>query len=306
MNRQVRLLSLIAVIVFSLPVWSGTPQKVKRVTNAEQFLTAIANDTRIVIPEGTVINLTEQLEDATTLKRLHINEMPSGWPPDYESLAKKPSLKWDDNFDGPQLNIIGHHHITIEGEGNGASIIVTPRYAFVLSFICCQDISLKNLTLGHTEEGYCQGGVVELDHTENVVIDNCDMYGCGTEGIVTDNAHHVLVQKSIIRECSYQIMTLKESSFITFANCEMYKCKEFGLIVVKYSPGVVFDNCNIHDNQGILFNIDGDYITLYKTKVSHLPEFIGNTGAIEDIDCTWYDPEGDAELSKPASSLKWE
>ncbi|MBR5686647.1 MAG: right-handed parallel beta-helix repeat-containing protein [Prevotella sp.] len=306
MNKFIRLLTIIVVILFSMPAWSDTPQKIKKVTNAEQFLAAIANDTRIVIPAGTNIMLTEALEDEALIKKYSIVEMPSGWPPDYKSLAKKPTLKWDDNFDGPQLNIIGHHNITIEGEGKGASIIVTPRYAFVLSFICCQNVTLKNLTLGHTEEGYCQGGVVELDHTENVVIDDCDMYGCGTEGIVTDNAHHVLVTKSIIRECSYQIMTIKESSFVTFSNCEMRKCKEFGLIVVKNSPGVVFDTCDIHDNQGLLFNISGDAITLYKTNVSHVPESIGNTDAIEDIECTWFDPEGDAEINKPISTTKWE
>lgn len=286
--KKIFFLALLAMLMGTQDAAAAKKQKTVRVETAEQFIRALANDTRIVIPEYTVLKLSPVLQDDAKMKELGLTPFDT-YAGRFDEFTT-PTLGYHDHFDGNELDMAGFKNLTIEGEGEMAGIIVEPRYAYVLAFFNCDDITLRNLTLGHTESGYCEGGVVRLAECRNSRIEGCDLYGCGTEGIGAERSDGIVCENTIIRDCSYQIMTLQHCNNVTFNNCNMYNCREYGLLIVSYCKNVTFNSCDIHDNVGSLFSVFGNPITMNNCKINHPMAQIGDTDMVIDNDCTWQDP----------------
>lgn len=112
---------------------------------------------------------------------------------------------WEDIFDGPGLVIRNVSNMTIrsnDGKFTEHTIEAVPRYADVLQFRACSNITLSGFTAGHTKEpGSCTGGVLEFRDSDGVTVDNCGLFGCGM-GVQAENCGNVIVQNSTIYECS--------------------------------------------------------------------------------------------------------
>lgn len=292
--KKTLLLTFLA-FVLGLSNAEAKKQTVKRVNNAEQLLRALDSNTHIVIPENTIIALTPAVEDRYLQKELTINELDS-YDDNYEQYTK-PRLGWSDHFDGKELIVAGMENLTIEGEGKGATIIVTPRYAYVLSFYACKDLKLKNLTMGHTEGGNCEGGVVELGGCNNVEIDRCDLYGCGTEGIGAQKTKDVKCTNTTIRDCTYQIMTLSHCQQMRFIDCDFHGNREYSLLNIAFCQDVSFSDCNIHDNVGNLFLVRGGRITLLRCNINHASTMQGTMDMVDLSDCQWTNPDEDHDCT---------
>ena len=184
------------------------------VKTVDEFLSVIGSD-RTIILEAEVFDLTTASDYGT----------PGGG-----------HYYWNENYDGPELVITDVHDLTIDGAkvpGTSDStalhhtITATPRYANVLSFQYCDDISLNNFTAGHTQEpGTCAGGVLAFQNCSMVQIDSCRMYGCGTLGIDANNCYSMTVN-----------------------NCEIYDCSQGGAYFWQVD-GITFIDCSIHDVNG--------------------------------------------------------
>lgn len=285
-NSKIIIAMLLLALSLAATFAEAQSMKMQRVATAEGLLRALANNSHIIISEGSEIILGDALENDALCDILGIKEIDlyEAKPGDF---ARRPALRWTDNFDGRQLVVAGMKNITIKGAGKGASIIATPRYAYVLSFLGCSNIKLKNLTLGHTEEGYCQGGVVELIGSSSIVIDKCDMYGCGTEGIGATNSKNILCHNSIIRHCSYYIMTLNNCTDVVFEGCEFHHNKEFSLINVRESKNVRLARCYIHDNQGPLFAVKASNVAVADCNIEHNPNNLGTTNQLQVTATQW-------------------
>lgn len=171
-------------------------QKEVKVKTVDQFLSAIASDTKIVLAEGTF--------DLSKAK-------------DYGKNA--PNYYWEDNYDGPSLVIANVQNLTIEGAGQGKSTIsAVPRYANVLTFENCSGITVKDLTAGHTiEPGYCMGGVLMYRYGESMLVENCGLYGCGTYGVQTETIADLQIVNCEIYECSYGGVLLLNSENVAIS-----------------------------------------------------------------------------------------
>ena len=57
----------------------------------------------------------------------------------------------------------------------------------VINLSKCKNITLSGLILGHdiSPKDQCMAGVVQMSNSENIIIDNCDLFGCGLLGIST-------------------------------------------------------------------------------------------------------------------------
>ena len=291
-------LVLLLLLVMAVPVTVsaqkkkavGAPkQKVERVVTAEGLIRALKSNTRIIIPEGTEILLTPALENDALCDLLHIVKIDT-YADDFSSFKQRPTLGWADHFDGRELIVAGMRNITIEGEGEGARLIVTPRYAYVLRFVACTGIKVNNLTLGHTDEGYCQGGVLSFHQCDNVNIDHCDMFGCGTEGIEAVNTTNLACENSIIRECSYFIMTVKGCTGVQFTGCYFFLNKEFTLVNVNGSKNVVFTRCLFEENKGTLFRVNDFKVVLEDCVVNHPEDSRGDTQMLTLKTTDWIAP----------------
>jgi hypothetical protein len=113
---------------------------------------------------------------------------------------------WEDIFDGPGLVIRNVSNMTIrsnDGKYQNHTIAAIPRYADVLQFVACSDITVSGITAGHTkEQGSCAGGVLEFRSSDRITVDNCGLFGCGILGVQADYCSSVVVQNCEIYECS--------------------------------------------------------------------------------------------------------
>lgn len=138
---------------------------------------------------------------------------------------------WEATYDGPQLVITGVDGLSIISE-NGATVSAIPRYANVLSFINCDNVSLSGFTAGHTEEpGSCAGGVLYFESSSGISIDGCHLYGCGIIGIQTQNVQELSVTGTEIYDCSMAAVTLSATTDAVFTGCDIHNCgiPEFSL-----------------------------------------------------------------------------
>lgn len=177
------------------------PKTSVTVTNADEFLAAIAPNTEIVIDTETI--------DFSTAK-------------DYGGGPKK-YYRWEDIYDGPALVIAGADNLTIrskDGKTKNHTINAVPRYANVLTFINCDNLVLSGFTAGHTKEpGVCAGGVLMFQGCEFVSVDNCGLFGCGILGVQAEGCTGITLRSSDIYECSYGGVSMSDTTGITINDC---------------------------------------------------------------------------------------
>ena len=165
------------------PVITETQNQVT-VTTVDEFLAAIAPNTEIIV-DAELIDLSKATGYGKT----------NG---DY--------YYWVEEFDGPELFIAEVSNLTIRGSGedhNANVISSVPRYSDVLNFFNCSNIMVTGLTAGHTEEpGYCVGGVLYFMNCQDVLVEDCGLFGCGTWGVSAERSKNIQIINNDIYECS--------------------------------------------------------------------------------------------------------
>ena len=195
------------------------------VSTVDEFLAAIASDTDIYLEDGVF--------DLSTASN-------------YGGFGGDNYVWYDTYVDGPQLVISGVKNLSITGGGaDKASIQAVPRYAEVLAFENCENISLKDFTAGHTQApGHCTGGVVYFANSSDLSVEGCSLYGCGVWGITLSGCENMTVKNTEIYDCSY--------GDLNFAS----------------SKNIRLENCNIHDNGMSRAIYDCQNVTLDGTPIS--------------------------------------
>ena len=179
------------------------------VTSAEvdEFLSSIAPDTQILLAPGTY-----DLSQAS----------------DYGMETDSDYYHWEEVHDGYELVIENVENLSIAAKAGDASATVisaVPRYADVLAFRDCRNITLSGFTAGHTvEQGQCMGGVIHLMGTDEVTVSGCALYGCGVLGVEAENCRNLLVSASDIYECSNGAVWLTSCNSVQFDRCSFRDC----------------------------------------------------------------------------------
>lgn len=180
-----------------------------RVKTVDEFLAAIGSDTVIKL-EGEIF----KLSDATDY---------GAYGTDY--------YYWHDMFDGPGLVISGVRNLSIIAE-NDCTIAAIPRYADVLRFVNCENITLSGFTAGHTEEpGECAGGVLSFENCWDIDIADCRLFGCGIMGIDAYCCSELDVKNTEIYDCSQGAIALYTVMDANFEDMNIHDCMtpEIGL-----------------------------------------------------------------------------
>ena len=128
---------------------------------------------------------------------------------------------WEDVHDGPGLVIRDVDNLAIrsnDGNVKNHTISAVPRYADVLAFSACSNVTLSGFTAGHTPEpGSCAGGVIEFRDCDNMTVDNCGLYGCGILGVYAEYSTGIQVLNSEIYECSQGGIQMRGTDNITIS-----------------------------------------------------------------------------------------
>ena len=154
------------------------------VTTADEFLAAIAPDTEITV-DAELIDLSKATGYGRTRGEYYY---------------------WNETHDGPELYIAEVSNLTIRGAGDDHTINVissVPRYSNVLTFFNCSNIMVKGLTAGHTEEpGECVGGVLHFLNSQNILVEDCGLFGCGTVGVGAESSKDIQIINNDIYDCT--------------------------------------------------------------------------------------------------------
>lgn len=181
------------------------------VSTPDAFLRAIGSDTTVIIDVPCI-----RLTDCSDYGE---NAAERWEEPDFSGK----SYCWRTVFDGFELCIgeVENFHIV------GGELVTEPRYANVLNLIGCRNVSLENVKLGHTpEEGECSGGVVNLLNCSALILECCDLYGCGTLGLEGQNVLGLSVQNTRIHDCNQGAGVFYDSDTVSFLGCTVENCPE--------------------------------------------------------------------------------
>jgi len=250
------------------------------VTNETEFLAALGSNRTVVIAAGVHLNLSRVLER----EEMFVGERGRRWTGDATAIvSKEPLVVSESETDGRQLALVNMKNLIIKGEQN-SSIEVDPRYSYCLYFINCENCEVHNLTIGHTEGGYCSGGVIGVRGGRMTLVKDCDLYGCGTYGLDLIETSDFALMNSNIHDCTYGIMELRSCVSVKFTKCDFFSNREYTLVEGWGIEGLVFDDCRFFANWGDapLFNLDNTFY-LMGCQVYHPSENLGTMNMCEQI-----------------------
>jgi beta-lactamase regulating signal transducer with metallopeptidase domain len=244
------------------PVASGGVVHVKTV---DEFLAAIA--------PHTVIELDEGVYDLSTAS-------------DYGKASKSDYYSWnlegmdDGNDIDAELMIYNVKDLTIRGAGiDKTTIVAVPRYANVIYFSGCTEITVSNLTAGHTKApGFCSGGVINVEGSDDINIDSCGLYGCGTIGVKGSGCTRLNVMNCDIYECSDGAVQIMYSEEVLVSGCDIRDIgtregayDAFDLFDVTGGTGFTVYNCKVYDNkvQKLLNSCDTENVFFLSNEVTN-------------------------------------
>ncbi|MCR4959059.1 MAG: right-handed parallel beta-helix repeat-containing protein [Prevotella sp.] len=231
------------------------------VTTARELILALQNDVHINVIVNDVLRMTDaidELVDEGKLKRY----------PEENNDHLRPGVYWAPEYDGNTLFIVGLNNITIEAthEDQGF-LLATPRYADVLHFEKCKDIVIKNFTLGHEETGDCVGDVLVFNGSENIVVEDCHLFGCGVNGLSASGTSNIVVKNTEIYGCSDRGVDLYRSENVCFDHCKIFN-NGCGMYVDPYCSDILFAHCTLKDIKGQMF-ICYAPVSIRNSKIEH-------------------------------------
>ncbi len=204
------------------------------VNTVDELLSAIAPGARIQLGEGEFC-----LSEAS----------------DYGE-RKGPYYVWNDLGLGEYgLQIQYVEGLTIYGSGKDKTRITTdPRFANVLSFVDCRDVSISDLTVGHTvRTEACGGGVIYLNHSSGISFKSLGLYGCGTDGVSVYECEDVTVKKCQIYDCSVSGINISDSRNVTVSETEIHSLGDSLPVYACFNlwgecSSVTIEGCTIREN----------------------------------------------------------
>ena len=266
--------SALSIIIISkksfVPVIEVNESNLPTITRAEISKIEAHNPTEFInaLKPNTIIKLENAVYNLSEVKRTE-NEY----------------IKWVDVHDGQELVIHSISNLTIVGE-TGTTILIRPAYAWVMNFQNSKNIKIQNITLGHISSGYCTGGVLSFISSEDIEIVNSVLFGSGTTGMQIDRVNHLKFVDSTIKNCTYDLLSICNSTNILFDGSTFENSGEFNLITISdASCSIKFNKCLIQNNKTnspvfypYLFFLEGETfdISLINSKIinNNVYEFV--------------------------------
>ena len=179
----------------------------------------------------------------------------------YGTDTGNPYCRWEYASEtGYELIVFGVDGLTIQGAGmDKTTLLAQDRYANVLSFHGCQDVTLSAFTAGHSPApGFCSGGVLHLVNCDRVMVELCGLFGCGSMGVWAANCSDVTVTGSRIYECSDNAVSADNCRNVQVLDSEIDhngwkgEYEAYCLFQTYGGDGFTVSGCQVHDNNASL------------------------------------------------------
>lgn len=238
------------------------------VSSADELLNSIRNNRKIIVKEGKY-NFSEVKYDK--LNNRYVKQ----------------------EYGTYEIN--GVNNLCIEAEADAdVEFLINVAYDPVLKFVSGRNITLRGITAGHNvEPGYCSGSVLYYNDVNGVDIENCHLYGSGTYGVEADYTYNINVTDTEIYECTYGLISFRNTGMANFKNCVMRDSSELSMINVYDSYDTVFENCEFKNNRAAAessyFVEMGEYdsVTFKKCSFSNNEFFTFSNREVTMEDCTY-------------------
>ena len=207
--------------------------------------------------------------------------------------AHNPVFTWE-TFGPYNPTIVSVSNLKLIGKGKTA-IRISPDGP-VLSFVSCKKITLENIVFGHEGTPNSCGpsdDVLVFNQSTGIEIKQCELYGCGAVGIILENASDVSVSDSIIRNCTYGLLQINNTTKVRFDNTKFYETQSYsnGHIAITDSREITFTSCQFYANtaENFLFVIQGassaiKAVTSRFTN-NHIMGVVEDKSKVQMIDC---------------------
>ena len=119
------------------------------------------------------------------------------------------------------LRIEGRNGLTIRGKRE-CKILLTDVWKDVLMVINSNSIKIEGLYLSHLKplkEYQCNGGVILLNNTKQVLIYNCELEGSGTIGVRGTTIKNLEVSHCYIHDNTFNAFYFNEADEVLIQNC---------------------------------------------------------------------------------------
>lgn len=201
------------------------------VSDAQDLLNSIQNNRKIILEAGTYY---------------------------FSDVVKKSinNYRIGESWSGTVNKINDIYNVCFEAaEGADVEFLIDEAYDPVLSFENGHNITFRGITCGHNvEPGYCSGSVLYFSNVEGLDIDKCKLYGSGTYGIETEYTYSMNVTDTDIYECTYGLLSLRNSGTAYFKNCSMRDSSDLSMIDCYSVYDVVFEDCVFSGNDATAYD----------------------------------------------------
>lgn len=227
----------------------------------EDYLKA-PEDTRTVVTVSDVNGLLAALAPDTIIRlepgRYNLSEA-EGY-----GVASGEHYRWIETYDGFELCVEDADNLMIAGsvtdeDGTvslNSEICTDPRYANVINFRNSDNVTVVGLKIGHTETGECSGGVLNFTSCDGVKLSGCELYGCGTVGIIAKNCDGLRAVDLLVHSCSIGMIEMTACDDVSFERTSFLNVAGYSGILLDCCKGITFSGCDFAFNQiTTLFNL---------------------------------------------------
>ena len=175
---------------------------------------------------------------------------------------------WTQCYDGYGLVLIGVNNMKLVGADGKVSVELMPRSADVMSFKYCSNVTLENLVLGHIKgAGGCTGDVISFMGCDTCTLNNCELYGCGVNGVNAFGCVDIHIDNSEIYECSSYAAIVSDCDGTQFNNVTIRDCGSNSIQTqrsrVLFSGSTYYSDDYVPKNYYDEYDYYGDYYGEY-------------------------------------------
>ncbi len=165
--------------------------------------------------------------------------------------------RWVETYLGYELYVENADNLMLVGSVSDtdgtvsldSEICTDPRYANVLNFRNSDGVTAVGLKIGHTETGECIGGVLNFVNCDGVKLSGCELYGCGTVGIIARNCDNLRAVDLLVHSCSMGMIEMTACDDASFEQISFLNVTGFSGITLDCCGRVAFSGCDFAFNQ---------------------------------------------------------